>query len=91
MTDTRPREGAPLGRFPYDEKMWTVHLRAPIRTPSRGWPFVQLPAGTYRLYERADAGYELRVSDEFSSYFRSVELEAMQCAGELVIEGSWPE
>ena len=74
----------------YPQRSWTVHLRKPVRTPSDGWPFVQLPPGEYTLHERSDVHYELRVSDDFSCYFRLSELEAMREGEEIHIEGRWP-
>lgn len=67
-----------------------MQLLAPVRTPAEGWPFLQLPAGEYTLHERSDVHYELRISHDFSCYFRLTELQAMRTAGELVIEGLWP-
>lgn len=68
-----------------------MHLRTPVRTPAKGWPFLQLPPGEYKLYERAELYYELRVSGYFSCYFRLAELEDLQAAGDVMIEGSWPD
>jgi hypothetical protein len=92
MTTSSPLEGvSPERATPYQEKVWTVHLRAAIRTPARGWPFLQLPPGEYKLYERTDVHYELRASEDFSCHFRLSEIEAMVSAGDLIIEGRWPE
>ncbi len=91
MTTTSPQEGRPTRRSAYAEKAWTMHLRVAIHMPATGWPFVQLPPGDYGLYEHADVGYELRMSDEFCCYFRLADLEAMRSAGDLTIDGTWPE
>ena len=68
-----------------------MHLRTAIRTPAEGWPFVQLPPGEYKLHEHADVCYELRMSNEFSCYFSAEELLTLRSAGEVVIDGSWPD
>jgi hypothetical protein len=91
MTTSGLQEGAPTGRPPYEEKVWTAHLRTALRTPAQGWPFVQLPPGEYKLYARADVGYELRISEQYSCYFRLAEVEAMRSTGEIVIDESWPQ
>ena len=62
-----------------------------IRMPARGWPFVQLPAGEYALLERGPVQYEVPVSEDFSCYFRLAELEALRAAGDVVIQGKWPQ
>lgn len=67
-----------------------MSLLRPIRTPAAGWPFVQLPGGSYKLYRRSGLYYELRVSAEFSCHLREPEVEQMRESGELVIEGPWP-
>jgi hypothetical protein len=68
-----------------------MRILTPIRLPAKGWPFVQLPAGEYELYERSPVHYEVRMSDDFSCYFRLSELEALRAAGDLVIAGRWPQ
>lgn len=67
-----------------------MHLRAPLRTPAKGWPFVQLPPAEYTLHERSDVHYELRVSDDFSCYFWLSEVERLRTGGILRIDGNWP-
>jgi hypothetical protein len=92
MTATGPAHAAASSCAPlYKEKVWSVQVRAPIRTPAQGWPFLQLPPGKYKLYERTDVHYELRVCEDFSCYFRLADLEALVVAGDLIVDGSWPQ
>ena len=84
------REPSTQGKRACPQRSWTVQLCKPLRTPPAGWPFVQLPRGEYTLHERSDVHYELRVSNDFSCYFRVSEVDAMREKGVMTIEGPWP-